>query len=108
MMNNMDETKIMVGWTTVRSKEDALELIEKLVQLDLIACGQINGPLESFYKWDGETTKDIEWRITMKYAKRKEANLFEKIKDLHPYDVPQWVSLVANTSEEYGDWVNRV
>lgn len=105
-MNNTDSTTIMVGWTTVSKKEEAELLVEKLLELKLIACGQICGPIESHYNWDNKIIKDTEWRITLKYAKNKDEEVEQKIQLHHPYKIPQWMRVEACTTDAYGKWVN--
>lgn len=97
----------MIGWTTLPTKEDAQSIIKKLVELDLVACGQVSGPLESYYKWNNKLETDIEWRVTLKYSKEKDFELSQKLDDLHPYDVPQWTRLEAETTEGYKLWINN-
>lgn len=105
MNNSSDKPKIMIGWTTLPTKEDAQRIIKKLIELDLVACGQISGPLESYYKWNGRMERDIEWRATLKYSEIKGDELSQELDKLHPYEVPQWTTLAANSTEKYKTWV---
>ena len=71
MIYYMAESEVMIGWTTLPTKEDAQRIIKRLVEMDLVACGQISDPLESYYKWNGKMEKDVEWRATLKYSEKK-------------------------------------
>ena len=107
MMKRTNKTMVMVGWTTVSSKENAVKIIEDLVQMNLIACGQVSGPIESHYKWDDRVIKDTEWRVTLKYSQNKGPELIQEIMKIHPYENPQWVSIKAESTEAYLNWVNQ-
>ena len=43
----------------------------------------------------------------MKFPIEKKENLKEKIKELHPYEIPQWVVLAAQSTKEYHKWVSQ-
>ena len=105
-MQNTNNTNIMIGWTTVSSQEDAEKIVKKLLELNLIACGQINGPISSHYKWDGEMHNEQEWRVTVKYAHKQIDETSRKLLAIHPYDTPQWTTVEATTNRKYGEWVN--
>lgn len=95
----------MVGWTTVPSQEKAMEIIQFLINKKLIACGHIDGPFFSIYKWRKKIEKDIEWRITLKFIKTDQNKIFDHFRVIHPYDTPQWLYWEVNASEEYKNWV---
>ena len=97
---------VKVGRTTVESREAAEQLAECLVQEDLVACAQIDGPLVSVYRWEGRVVKAEEWGLTLKFAANAEDELAERLARLHPYDEPQWVCFEAQASAGYAAWVN--
>ena len=105
-MKSKDENIVMTGWTTVAHKQDAVDMIQKLLDNGLIACGQISGPIESYYKWKGKLTVENEWRVVLKYSKDNQ-EVSENLQDLHPYEVPQWISAGLESSAEYAKWVNQ-
>ena len=106
-MKSKDENIVMTGWTTVSYKQDAVDMIQKLLDKGLIACGQISGPIESHYKWKGKITTDNEWRVVLKYSKKNEKKMLKNIQQLHPYEVPQWASVGIESTAEYAKWVNQ-
>jgi periplasmic divalent cation tolerance protein len=97
--------KIGVAVTTCSSKESASRIVNDLLMANLIACGQIEGPIESIYQWKGKLEKETEWKISLKFDLGKQAELQEAIKAIHPYDTPQWVAWEAGASDGYYDWV---
>lgn len=99
---------LMVGWTTVAKKIDAEKLAEDLVQKNLAGCVQIEGGLISYYKWEGAICRDAEYRLWVKFCGSKADCLEAYIKDHHPYKMPQWIVLQADSVEQnYKNWVTR-
>ena len=102
----MDMKKeIGIGVTTCSSNEVALRIVNELLSAKLIACGQIEGPIESIYRWEGKLEQETEWKITMKFDLVNHAELEENIAKIHPYETPQWDVWGAGASEEYYNWV---
>lgn len=98
--------RIGIGITTCPDENAALEIVESLLRSNLIACGQVEGPLKSIYRWDGRLNRETEWKVTLKFKLSNLDDLGFKLREIHPYDVPQWVAWDAEASEEYGKWVD--
>lgn len=105
-MKNDKRNVIILGWTTVSSKEDGQEIIRKLFDLKLISCGEIEGPITSIYTWKGEVVEEMEWRITLKFPISSLQGINQKIVQIHPYDIPQWIYREVDGSKEFTDWVS--
>ena len=91
---------------TCPNKEIALLIGEKLVQSNLVACAQIDGPISSIYRWNKQVEQDEEWRLILKTIKKN----FEQIEKItlssHPFDVPQILSFkIENGFDEYLEWI---
>ena len=56
------QKSIMVGISTFPRKEDALTMLESLLNHKLIACGQISRPIESINFWKEKNKR--EWLIS--------------------------------------------
>jgi len=103
----MSEADLLVGWTTVSTIKEAQQLANGLIEARLAACVQVDGPIQSFYSWKGEIRTDKEVRLWIKYPARKDEAIQRLLNNLHPYAVPQWVSVpVERMSASYGKWVN--
>ncbi len=48
--------------TTTATQEEAQQIAAALVHERLAACVQIDGPIESVYRWQGEVETAREWR----------------------------------------------
>lgn len=100
-------TDVRIVLTTAGSQSEARRIAEVLVERKLAACVNIISRVQSIYRWEGKTQEAEEWLLLIKSNK----DLFEKLKDaikeLHPYELPECLSLtVEEGSEEYLNWVN--
>ncbi len=92
---------------TFSSQVEAEGVATGLVESNCVACAQIEGPIMSVYRWQGQTRSEPEWRLVMKTRK----DLFEKVSqvvsEMHTYDVPQIVALpLVNLSPAYRGWLS--
>ena len=92
---------------TFPSLASAEEVIGELFQKKLIACAQIDGPVRSYYRWDGKLNDGEEWRVLLKTTAEKLEELELETSRIHYYDTPQWLVLEAKASVEYLKWVNE-
>ena len=105
----MSMSTLIIGWTTLSSKDTALDLAKKLVNEKLAACVHVEGPLTAVFKWEGKITQDEEYKLTIKFPSEKAQELEKFLIENHPYEIPQWVAIEANqVSEKYLKWVNDV
>ena len=99
---------LYIGFTTCETEEDAISIIDELLEKSLIACGQINGPILSKYSWGGEIKSEKEWRVTLKFKFSVKSAVLNTILSSHKYENPEWACHPAETTEEYADWVNQI
>jgi periplasmic divalent cation tolerance protein len=88
--------------------ERAPELARNLVAERLAACVNIVPAVRSIYRWDGELCDDEEALLVIKTTGERAAALTERLVDLHPYDVPEVVSVALEEGEgnaAYLAWV---
>lgn len=100
----MTET-VRVALTTLPDRETADRIAATLVREGLAACAQVEGPVASHYRWEGKACREEEWRLVLKADPAREAALRERLHDLHPHRVPQWLVLGAAASEAYLSWL---
>lgn len=92
---------VLVTAPRVRASLLAKELLEER----LIACANISR-VDSLYRWRGELEKDEEALLILKTTTGRLAELEERVLELHPYDVPEFVALPASrAARKYLDWV---
>lgn len=92
--------------TTIDNGEAANRLSRSLVEEQLAACVQVVGPITSTYRWERSVTTDEEWLVIMKTASDRLDPLVARLRELHPYDVPEIVAVpVVGGNPDYLTWV---
>lgn len=96
---------MFVAWTTTASREDADRLARGAVEGRLAACAQVDGPVTSYYHWEGKLESAQEFRIWFKYLPANASELSRWVHNHHPFEVPQWIELNAEqVGEKYLSW----
>ena len=99
-------TDLIVISITTPDEEIALSIGDSLVKDGLVACAQVDGPIMSIYEWKGTVHHDEEWRLVLKSSGKLFSSIVTRIKQLHPYDLPQIVATpIVLASDEYAQWV---
>ncbi len=93
--------------TTVGNEPAAQHLSRTLVQEGLCACAQIER-IESVYQWKGEVVQEPEWRILFKTTSDRYAQVEQRLRELHPYELPAIYSLRPDQAlPAFADWVTQ-
>ncbi len=94
--------------TTLDDRKLAEALIRGAVERRLAACGQLLGPVESTYWWNGSVEAASEVMCVFKTTAVRARELERWILEQHPYEVPEVVVLpIERTSEDYGEWIEN-
>ena len=94
-----------IAWTTVATRDDAERLARLAVDHRLAACAQVDGPVTSFYWWQGRMERCEEWRLTFKCVPERLAALETRVLNDHPYETPEWiVARAEHVGEKYLNW----
>ena len=94
--------------TTTPDRELAQHIARSLVEKRLAACVQIDGPVESWYRWQGQLETATEWRLMIKSRSAVYAELEQAIRTLHPYEQPEIVALpISAGSAGYLKWIDE-
>ncbi len=73
------------------------------------ACISIGAPVLSVYRWKGDVEGAEEVPMTIKTTWARQAELIERIKSLHPYEVPELIVVpVIAGHTPYLDWVREL
>jgi periplasmic divalent cation tolerance protein len=91
--------------TTTGAIEDARRIAGALVERRLAACVQIVGPIESVYRWQEKVETAQEWQCWIKTRGDLYSAVEQLIRELHPYDVPEILSMTAEGSNAYVEWL---
>jgi periplasmic divalent cation tolerance protein len=93
--------------TTMPDDDRAEALARTLVDERLAACVNVHGPMMSTYRWKGAVERDAERQVVIKTARDRRAAVEARLRELHPYDLPEFVVFAAVASDAYGAWVSE-
>ena len=96
---------MFIAWTTVAFRADAERLAADTLARQLAVCVQIEGPITSHYRWQGQVEKAEEFRLTFKCIPTQLPALEAHVLAHHPYDTPEWLAVRADqVGEKYLSW----
>ena len=92
--------------TTFPADGDAEKLAATLVEERLAACVNILPPMRSIYRWQGKVEKADERQLLIKTSLGRLRALEKRVKELHPYEVPEFLALMVDKSaNDYLSWL---
>lgn len=92
--------------TTLPVDADGPAFAHALVDARLAACVNLLAPMESIYRWEGEIEQESERQVVIKTSRDCVAALWDRVRELHPYDVPEFLVLpIVDGSDAYLRWV---
>lgn len=98
--------EVRVVLVTAPNAETGEFLARELVEERLAACANVIPGLVSVYWWDDDVERDDEVLVIFKTAGHRVPALTERVRALHPYEVPEVLALsVADGLEAYARWV---
>lgn len=94
--------------TTLPVDADASAFARTLLDERLVACVHVSAPMSSTYRWEGIIEEESERQLSIKTSRDRIAALWERVRDLHPYDVPEFVVLpIVDGSDAYLRWISE-
>lgn len=98
--------ELCIVLSTFPKLEDAGEVAQVLVGEDLCACVNILRDVRSIYRWNGEIVNNAEVLCIIKTQRVRHAQLVARLAELHPYDVPELITLdPTHVSDPYLRWI---
>lgn len=92
--------------TTCDSREVLERLAARLVDSNVAACCQLEGPMTSVYRWEGKVESAAEFRLLIKTKAELFSSAEKIIAELHSYQQPQITAVpIVAISEGYAAWV---
>lgn len=77
-----------------------------LVSEKLAACVNVIPGLTSIYSWEGSVEEDSELLLMIKTRSKLIDTLTSKVKEMHPYDVCEVISVpITGGNSQYLDWI---
>ena len=100
------EVQVVLVLTTVPDDASAETIARTLVEEQLVACANLLAPMVSIYRWKDAVERDTERQLVMKTTRARVAALEKRLKELHSYELPEFIVLpVDSGSEAYLGWV---
>ena len=106
-MSKTQASTVSIVLTTLGADADAAAIARTLIDERLAACVNILPPMTSVYRWQGKVEQDREQQMVIKTASDRVADLQGRLRQLHPYELPEFLVLDATGSEAYLAWVGE-
>ncbi len=92
--------------TTLPADADGPAFARGIVENRLAACVNLLPPMDSIYLWEGSIEHETERQVVMKTSRERVGELWDRVRELHPYDVPEFLVLpIVDGNEAYLRWV---
>jgi periplasmic divalent cation tolerance protein len=94
--------------TTIPADADGPAFGRTLVDERLAACVNLLPIMESVYRWEGRVEHESERQVVIKTARERVVALWERVREMHPYEVPEFVVLpIVDGNDAYLRWVGE-
>ena len=105
-MSSAADPPAVIVLTTLAADADAAALARTLVEERLAACVNVLPAMTSIYRWKGAVEQDREQQLVIKTTGERVAALEARIRQLHTYDVPEFLVLPASGgAAAYLQWI---
>ena len=93
--------------STYPTKKSISKIANDLVKNKIVACVNIS-KISSIYSWKGKVENTSEFLAIFKTITKNKKLLKKKIKETHPYDVPEIAELnVTSINRPYFTWLTE-
>lgn len=97
--------KPIIVVSTFPNKRILDSIANKLVSENIVACVNIS-KISSVYSWRGKIENTNEYLAIFKTTSKKKDTLKKRLKELHPYDVPEIAQIdVVSINSPYMKWL---
>jgi periplasmic divalent cation tolerance protein len=102
------DSDYVIALTTLPADQDAAEFARTLVEERLAACVNIYPEMVSVYRWQDNVDEERECQVVIKTTQRRIVALWERIRVLHSYDVPEFVVIpIIDGNDAYLRWIGE-
>lgn len=99
--------KIIIIYTTINNKQQAIELAEQAVNAEVAACVNIMPNITSVYKWQDKIETSDEYVLIFKTAYNNKYKIMQWLKQNHSYTLPAILALPTETSNEFHTFIEN-
>jgi periplasmic divalent cation tolerance protein len=94
--------------TTLPADADGEAFGRSLVDERLAACVNLLPLMDSVYRWEGNIEYETERQIVIKTSRERVPALWDRVRELHPYEVPEFLVLsIVDGNDAYLRWVGE-
>ena len=98
---------VIVLTTLPADGEIASMFARTLVEERVAACVNVLGEMQSVYAWEGTVEEEQERQIVIKTSRDRLESLWDRVKELHSYEVPEFVVLpIIDGNDAYLRWIH--
>ena len=98
----------VIALTTLPADADAAEFGRTLIDERLAACVNLLPVMESVYRWEGKIEFEAERQLVIKTSRDRIGDLWDRVRELHPYEVPEFVVIpIMDGNEAYLRWIGE-
>jgi periplasmic divalent cation tolerance protein len=98
----------VVVMTTLPADADGSAFGRALLEEHLAACVNVLAPMDSVYRWEGRVEEETERQVIIKTTRDRLNALWDRVRELHPYEVPEFIVLaIADSNEAYLKWIGE-
>ena len=100
------DLSVLVVLITCPTRRVGERLGRVLVEGRLAACVNVIPGLTSLYRWEGKVCRNAEALLVIKTRRRRLPELIARVKEMHPYTVPEIIALpLSGGSAAFLSWV---
>ncbi len=97
-------SKLLIVLTTESDLQNAKNLAKGILKRKLAVCIGLN-KINSMYWWKNELQETSEVQLKIKTRIDYIDDLYFLIKQLHSYELPEFICIKLDSSEEYNKWL---
>jgi len=106
-VTSADNLNTRIVLTTIGSETDALGLARTLIDERLAACVNVLPAMVSVYRWKGSVEQEKEHQVVIKTSADRLAALEIRLRQIHPYELPEFLVLDVGGGAAYLAWVRE-
>ena len=102
------KTPYIIVFVTAPDRKTVNKIKNIVLENKIASCVSIMGGVSSFYWWKNKIERSDEFLLIMKTVKAKFAELEKRVKEVHPYEVPEIIAAdISAGSKDYLDWIKK-